>query len=558
MKNAIIAIAKMVFRLGSLALACCFILRASAGESGSLAVVVYNSHLPDSKTVAMHYAGRRNVPSNQVFGLPLPMGEVMSRAEYREQLEKPLLKLLVDRKLFVYEPGLGPEDSKGTNHAVLKNASIRYAVLCYGVPARIAEDPGLKEPGSEKFAEQFRRNGAAVDSELSLLPIKDKVQLTGIVANRFYNTTNDAAMSPTNGLLMVARLDGPTVEIARGLVDKAIQAETDGLWGRGYFDVRGLTNGMYKPGDDSIRLAEKLTRAFGFETTLDEKPETFRACFPMSHIAFYAGWYDGEVSGPFKRPDVEFMPGAFAYHLHSFSAATIRSKKSNWVGPLLADGATATMGCVDEPYLTGTPDMGVFFGRWLMMQFSFGEAAYASQPCLSWQTTVIGDPLYRPFAKPPQLVHQELLQRHSKLIEWSHLRVVDLCIVKNVKTDDVVGYLVAQTNTATSAILSEKLAQLYSEQGKPASAIRTFQQALKLDPSPQQKARLTMELADKLMANGENAEAFAIYEKFVKQSPEWLEDLVTCQKLRELANKLNKPSEASFYAKAVKDLTGGK
>ncbi len=38
-------------------------------------------------------------------------------------------------------------------------------------------------------------------------------------------------LNPTNGILLVARLDGPTADIARGLVDKALQAERDGLVG---------------------------------------------------------------------------------------------------------------------------------------------------------------------------------------------------------------------------------------------------------------------------------------------------------------------------------------
>ena len=59
----------------------------------------------------------------------------------------------------------------------------------------------------------------------------------------------------------------------------------------------------------------------------------------MSQIAIYAGWYDGEVGGPFALPKVEFMPGAFAYHLHSFSAGILRSTNQNWCGPLLAKGA---------------------------------------------------------------------------------------------------------------------------------------------------------------------------------------------------------------------------
>jgi len=48
------------------------------------------------------------------------------------------------------------------------------------------------------------------------------------------------------------------------------------------------------------------------------------------------GWYDSGVTGPFYRASVEFLPGAFAYHLHSFSAANLRSASENWVGPLLA------------------------------------------------------------------------------------------------------------------------------------------------------------------------------------------------------------------------------
>ena len=76
----------------------------------------------------------------------------------------------------------------------------------------------------------------------------------------------------------------------------------------------------------------------GFETTVDDKPETFPADFPMSQIAIYCGWYDENVSGPFTLPKVEFMPGAFAYHLHSFSAATMRSTNPKLVRPAARQG----------------------------------------------------------------------------------------------------------------------------------------------------------------------------------------------------------------------------
>ena len=85
----------------------------------------------------------------------------------------------------------------------------------------------------------------------------------------------------------------------------------------------------------------------------------------------------------------------------------LRSTNHYWCGPLLAKGATCTMGCVNEPYLSGTPNVAAFLARRFGGGYTFGEAAWAAQPVLSWQTTVVGDPLYRPFGKPAQTLHAE-------------------------------------------------------------------------------------------------------------------------------------------------------
>src|SRR5258708_6348765 len=187
-----------------------------------------------------------------------------------------------------------------------------------------------------------------------------------------------------------------------------------------------MAEGGVKGGDEWFRGGGQACRLLGFETIIDENAGTFPAAFPMSQIALYAGWYDEHVSGPFTQPTVEFMPGAFAYHLHSFSAATVRSPNHQWVGPLLAKGATATMGAVEEPYLAGNPSMAVFFPRLIFSGFTFGEAAYACQGFLSWQITVVGDPLYRPYGRNPGEMHQEMVREHSKFLEWSYLRLANL------------------------------------------------------------------------------------------------------------------------------------
>jgi uncharacterized protein (TIGR03790 family) len=496
-----------------------------AYAGGDEVVVIYNNRMPGSKLVADHYAQMRQVPKAQVYGLDLPITEEMTRAEFGDALQFPLASRLVVDKLWrfgsITNAATNGQPKRVENRVV--ESKIRYAVLCYGVPLKIASDPNLHEPGRENARPELLRNDAAVDSELAWLPlVKMNVPLSGPLPNWVYGTTNTALLHPTNGILIVARLDGPNVEIARGLVDKALAAERDGLWGRTYFDARGLdkTNSYYL-GDEWILNAGEICREWGFETTVDKNPGTFPADFPMSQIAIYCGWYDENVSGPFTLPKVEFMPGAFAYHLHSFSAPTLRSTNLFWVGPLLAKGATCTMGCVNEPYLPGTPNVAAFLARLTAGGFTFGEAAWTAQPVLSWQTTVVGDPLYRPFAKEPSVLHAEFARNHNPLIEWSYLRVVDLGLVHGAPVAQLAAFLETIPATTNSAVLTEKLADLYEMQGKPSSAIETYRRALTRNPSPEQRIRIRLTLGEKLLAQNREADAIENYKQLLQESPDY-------------------------------------
>lgn len=507
---------------------------------GTEVVVVYNAKLPESKALAFYYARLRDVPREQILGFDLPESEMISRAEYRDLLERPLLKKLEALKLWQFGEGQFP----GTNGTRVKSfravtaSKIRYAVLCYGVPLKIRADPTWQEPNDDKLRPELRRNEAAVDSELACLPrLLHGYSLTGPWPNPVYGVTNTAELHPTNGILLVARLDGPTPEIARGLVDKAAQADQDGLWGRAYFDVRNIADPGYKIGDEWIRTAAQIAQQAGFDTIVDENPDTFPAGFPMSQIAFYAGWYRENQSGPFTLPKVEFMPGAFAYHLHSFSAMSLRLTNRSWVGPLLAQGVTCTFGCVDEPYLTGTLDVASFTGRWMFLGMTFGEATYAAQPVLSWQTTIVGDPLYAPFKRPLLDQHRAQLEHTNKLAEWSTVRLVNSSRHQGVGLTDLSLALETTPLTKDSAILSEKLAELYTAQGKPASAILMYERALKLDPSPQQRVRLHLTLGEKLLAAGRREDAQAEYQRLLAERPDYPDAESLRQKIGQLTGK---------------------
>ena len=478
---------------------------ASINEGDSV-VLVYNRNLPESLAVAEHYAARRSVPRDHLVGLDLPETESMTRESYERLLETPLLARFRDQEWFQYDYEVIPASREQVGGVIkkVKEASVRYLALCYGVPLKVQPDDQLAEEGKDAIRIELRRNEASVDSELAVLPFdRSQRRIYGPLRNPAYGVTNAVTIRPEMGILMVTRLDGPSPELAKQLVDRAIQAEEEGLWGRAYFDLRGITSGEYKLGDDWIAKAAEFSRQVGLETYVDREAATFPETLPLSQVGLYAGWYETHVTGPFALDSVEFMPGAIAYHLHSFSAQTIRSSSQNWVGPLVHRGATATMGCVYEPYLALTPNLEVFFAR-LFQGFGLAEAAYASQQAVSWQTTVVGDPLYRPYGKPLSILRADLSDKKSQLVEWLDLISVNRALVNETSTlEDVIEVMRGNAAVQMSAVLTEKLGDLYRENSQRKLSEETYYRALELNPSPQQALRIRLRIAALLRLTGD-------------------------------------------------------
>ena len=521
-------------------------LTAHAASGGASVVVVYNKNLPASKQLAEHYASRRTIPASQLFGVDVDAGsESITRADFRSKMEKPIFDWLVKEKLFT--PNKTKRKLDETGYHPITQSKVRYLVLCYGVPLKISRDAGLTEPGMEKLPEELKgRNEAAVDADLALLPSSrmEGLTLTGPIGSAFYLTTNEFALHPTNGLLMVARLDGPTIEIARGLVDKAIEAESNGLWGRAYVDARGITNGAYKVGDDWMQASAAVTARLGYETEVNSQESLFPAGFPMSHLAFYVGWYNTHPTGALAQATMEFMPGAFAYHLHSISANTLRSSSQFWVGPLLAKGATITLGCVEEPYLAGTPNVAALLERIGFRRWTFGEAAYAAQASLSWQTTVVGDPLYRPFGQPPDALHFKLEKENSPLVQWSHLRVVGLNEATGLPLNEMIKYLEdIPAVTTNSAALMERLGHLRMKSGQIAEATDALAAALKLQPSAQQRIWITDLLAQLQAHLGRTQLAFDSYQQLLSIAPDYFDAARVNAEMTRLTAEVGRKSE---------------
>lgn len=533
--------------------ALCFIFAPlAAADTGESVVVVYNSRVPASKKVAEHYAAKRQVPSEQLLSFFLPEVETISRADFENNLQRPLWEELKKRNLWSVREGADAQST--TQRCNVIGSKIRYLVLCYGVPLKIEPDTSRKETQNEKLPVELRRNEAAVESELALLPLLDqRLPLVGAHNNPLLNATNSTLFTPTNGFLMVTRLDGPTPDIAMRLVDDAIEAEESGLFGNAYVDVRGLTEPGMKQGDDMLKATAELARLYGFEVVLEESARTFAPSTPLSDIAFYTGWYDQSVSGPFTNDMAQFRTGAFAYHLHSFSSRSLRTPNTWWTGPLLAAGAAATMGCTEEPYLQATPHMNSFFFRWVHLGFTYGEAALASQPWLSWQITVIGDPLYRPFLKKQQQRFQELAARNDKNMEWSLLMWVNFLVAQNASLEEIEKFYRETEPARNSALLQEKLGDIYKTKGKLFYAVDPYAKALKGDLSPLQRLRVTLKAAPLFTSMGKPEEAYSLYQEVLKNHPDYTDRKSIYEKLSEVAIKLKKMDEATEFQRLARE-----
>jgi uncharacterized protein (TIGR03790 family) len=349
-------------------------------------IVVYNANAPDSEALATFYAEKRAIPKERIIGLRCAVTEQIERLDYDATIAEPLRELFTKNGWWELRPG------DETPNRVVRNR-IRFVALIRGIPLKIngaANYPGDRSTGDQLGA----HNEAAVDSELTTLGGFNRV-ISGPMNNPYYRGFVGIFDAPLPGLLLVSRLDAPTPEIVRRMITDSIAAEREGLRGFAYIDARNIQSAGYAEGDQWLYNAADNFRRRGVPVVMDNGEALFPAPYPMTRAALYFGWYTGYVAGPFVRSDFRFVRGAVAVHIHSFSASTLRDQKL-WCPGLLAAGAAATLGNVFEPYLTLTPQLDILNER-LRSGFTFAESAWMSLRAVSWQNTVIGDPLYRPF-----------------------------------------------------------------------------------------------------------------------------------------------------------------
>jgi len=402
--------------------------------------VLVNKNSTRGQEVADHYCKLRHVPSENVIPLDLPLGEEISRKNYEDKLVKPLRVALRYQQrhakvlLSVWGMPLrvGREEPTEADKTELVEvdkkldeqrklvelkrktiASVEEEIKTLDLPSMRERIPKLKDELSseerilreiESVERRLRRveSEAAVDSELMLLWWDDYPKARWLINPLYFQVAEiNRRMLPP--VLMTARLDGLTPDSAKRLVTDAIWAEEHGLKGKAYVDARGIafdpktdvSGTAYGGYDESMReLAKLLEDKAKMPVKLEDTPALF---LPNScpDCALYCGWYS--VQNYIKC--CKFNRGAVAWHLASYEAVSLHNPGSQWCSNLISDGACATLGAVAEPYTIGFPKPAEFFGFLLTGEFTLVEAYSRTIILTSWMTTLIGDPLYNPFAK---------------------------------------------------------------------------------------------------------------------------------------------------------------
>lgn len=381
--------------------------------------LIVNTNVPESRAVADHYIAKRGVPKTNVVELDLPKGEDISRADYDAKFAKPLRAALADHKdaakvlVTTYGVplrigGVVPNaDERKELEALRKELTVAQKQLTELQLNKAAPDniAGTKADIGRLQARErvltHAESTSSVDSELMLL-WWGRYPLVRWVANPLYMQASAAYRKQSPPVVLVSRLDGPTVEIAKRLVDDAIATEKAGLKGKAVIDARGIkydpkgaadTGHGYGGYDESMREAAVILQKAGLKVELDDKNEVLKPG-AATGVALYCGWY----SHANFVDCCEFERGAVAWHLASSEAVTLRNKDSKlWCPNLLKKGVCATLGPVAEPYTVGFPKPAEFFGLLATGEYTLVECYGRTMLFCSWMTVLVGDPLYTPF-----------------------------------------------------------------------------------------------------------------------------------------------------------------
>jgi uncharacterized protein (TIGR03790 family) len=383
-------------------------------------LVLANRNAARSVGLAKYYMEKRGIPEECLLQLWVTDGETCEREDYEKKILAPIRKffretspakkikcvlIMYGLPLRVLPPQMTKEERVEAEELEKRQGGMTAQLA--GISAQNGEErQRLRRELEtiEKRVSSLRKadQGASLDSEIALA-LREEYPLSGWIPNPFfagYRGREVQAMRAS--VLLVSRLDGPSDEIVRRVIDQSIETEKNGLKGKAYFDARwpkpqgekkekGISYELY---DRSIHLAaERVKKSTGMPVIINDEERVFQPG-ECPDAALYCGWYSlARYVDAFQ-----WRPGSVGYHIASSECQTLKQPGSEvWCKRMLERGVAATLGPVSEPYVQAFPVPEMFFSFLLDGNWTLAECYALSQPFWSWQMVLLGDPLYRPF-----------------------------------------------------------------------------------------------------------------------------------------------------------------
>jgi len=339
-------------------------------QTGGNVLLVVNRNDAGSRAVADYYRPRRSIPIANVCYLATTSDEEISWQTYVDQIERPVGECL--RKAGLQE-------------------QVLYIVTTMGVPLKVDGSGGSL----------FTSEHCSVDSELALLYSKLKgvsYPRGGGIPNPFFMKRDEEFRHPRFPIYLVTRLAAWDLDDVKRMIDRALTAHN-----RGKFVV-DLSSADDIQGNNWLRTAAILLPAD--RVVMDETPQVL---YDQKNVIGYASWGSNDDNRKKRWLNFQWLPGAIVTEFVSTNARTLKRPPDDWVfggdekhwfggynqnlsADYLHEGVTGVSGNVYEPYLQGCARPEYLLPPWFQGR-NLADSYYLSLPFLSWQGTVLGDPL---------------------------------------------------------------------------------------------------------------------------------------------------------------------
>ncbi len=483
-----------------------------SGYSKDNVLVVFNDMSPISIETAMFYKRARGLENKNLFTIKTYPREEVSRIIFDKDIKEPIKRYLIENSM---------------------QDTILYIITTKGVPLKISGSGG--------------RNGdhAAVDSELALLyreMIYGDFFKKGKINNPYFNV--DPLFFGTRyfnhrdfDIYLVTRLTGFTIEDIKGLIKRGTGGlKTNPNNGSFIFDQKGDKE---NPGDLWLKQAADLLKERQHTAKLEGTAHFLNS---MENVMGYAGWgsNDPNYFGRFLRN--KYLDGALATNYVSSNGRTFHEPPKSWspgnfgnkenyfygspqslAGDFIREGITGVCCNVYEPYLDACVRPNILFPAYTM-GYNLAESFYMATKYLSWQTTIVGDPLCCPFGNSE--IDFKATEKHDYFQERK-LKIKKLCSAKDKDAGkwNIIG-------------------QAYLAKNNLPMATKAFQEASLLDKkhlSSFIKVAIAYQKLDEL------SQAEDIYREILKINPDYVLALNNLAYL--LADRGDKLDEAMLIAK---------